>query len=117
MSSLFSLFAAVALALSAVGLASTISFQVKRRTHEIGIRFALGATRAKVLYSILVPTMRTVLIGLASGMLLSAALSQFAFRWIHASIRGLPLLVGVAMLLLCVALLAALATARRGAQY
>ncbi len=112
-SSLFSLFATVALALAAIGLISTVAFQVERRTHEIGIRYALGATRRNILLTVLKPTMVTTVAGLALGMGLSATLNQFAFQWIHESIRGLPLLAGVAALLLSVAMLAALLTARR----
>ncbi len=112
-SSLFSLFAMVALALAAIGLISTVAFQVERRTHEIGIRYALGATRPSILLTALKPTMLTTVAGLALGMVLSATLNQFAFQWIHESIRGVPLLAGVAALLLGVAMLAALLTARR----
>lgn len=112
-SSLFSAFAGIALALAAIGLISTVAFQVERRTHELGIRYALGATRAKILQDVLSPTVRITVLGLVVGMLLSAMLSQFAFRWIQASIRALPLLAGVGALLLCVAMIAAALTARR----
>ena len=112
-SSLFSLFAAVALGLASIGLISTIAFQVEQRTHEIGIRYALGSTRFEILRSVLTPTAWLTLIGIAVGILLSAAISNLAFRWIQSSMRSLPLLAEVSGMLFLVAALAGLLTARR----
>jgi putative ABC transport system permease protein len=60
-------FAGMALTLSAVGLYGVISYAVARRTHEVGIRMALGAAHADVLRLIVGQGMKVVAIGLALG--------------------------------------------------
>ncbi|WP_263385157.1 ABC transporter permease [Granulicella arctica] len=115
-SSLFSLFALVALSLAAIGLVSVIAFRVEQRTHEIGIRSALGASRANILHTILRPAMFTTTTGLAIGILLSVGLSQFASRWTQSSMRSWSVLTGVSIILLLVAAIAGLLTARRAIQ-
>jgi predicted permease len=64
-------FAGMALALSAVGLYGVISYAVARRTHEVGIRMALGAAHADVLRLIVGQGMKVVGIGLATGIALA----------------------------------------------
>ena len=66
----------LAMLLSAVGLFGVISFMVSRRTHEIGIRMALGADRGRVFRQVLNDGLKLVLIGLACGMGLAALLGQ-----------------------------------------
>jgi predicted permease len=70
------LFAAVALVLAAVGLYGVVSYAVTQRTAEIGIRMALGASRVAVSRLILLDGMKPAAIGLAAGILASAALSR-----------------------------------------
>jgi predicted permease len=60
-------FAGLALLLACVGLYGTIGYAVARRTHEIGVRMALGARRQQILGSVLAETLRVVLAGLAVG--------------------------------------------------
>jgi putative ABC transport system permease protein len=69
-------FAAVALALSAVGLYGVITFLVSRRTPELGIRMALGADRASILRLVFGSAARTVAIGLAIGTLAGLGLTR-----------------------------------------
>jgi putative ABC transport system permease protein len=61
-------FAALALIVSAVGVYGTINYSVARRTHEIGIRMALGAARADVLATIFTQGLRLTAAGLALGL-------------------------------------------------
>jgi len=68
---LFSLFAALGLALAAAGIYSVLSYAVTRRTHEIGVRMALGARRTDVLRLIFKTGARLVGPGMVIGMLAS----------------------------------------------
>jgi ABC-type antimicrobial peptide transport system permease subunit len=109
--SAFSLFA---LLLACVGLYGLMSYDVARRTREIGIRIALGAQRGNVVGLVLRETMLLVVIGVIIG--LSAALG--ATRLIASLLYGLtpndPLTIALAsMLLLTVAALAGYLPARR----
>ncbi|HEU0178957.1 MAG TPA: ABC transporter permease [Blastocatellia bacterium] len=66
---LMSLFSALALILSAIGIYSVMSYSVVQRTSEIGIRMALGAGRANIVRLFLKQAMAPVMIGLAMGLL------------------------------------------------
>jgi len=73
---LFSLFAGLGLALAAAGIYSVLSYAVSRRTHEIGVRMALGARRADVLRLIFKTGARLVGPGIVIGMLGSLAAAR-----------------------------------------
>ena len=74
--SLSAFFGGLALLLVCVGLYGVISFTVARRTSEIGIRLALGATRQQVLWSVLNESLRLVAAGIAIGVPVTIAMSR-----------------------------------------
>ena len=107
-------FAALAVLLSIVGVAGVIAYAVSCRTHEIGIRVALGATRRQVVTMMvargLVPTMIDVAIGLAGALAVTRVLSRLLFgvTVTDASIFG-----GATAVLTLAALIATYIPARR----
>jgi len=114
---LSSFFALLALLLACLGLYGVMSYEVARRTHEIGIRMALGAQRRDVVGMVLRETMLLVVVGVMLG--LSAAMG--ATRLIANLLYGLkpndPLTIMLAgLLLLTAALLAAYLPARRASR-
>lgn len=74
---LFLLFGILGLALAASGIYSVVSYVVSRRTHEIGIRMALGAQKHQVLWMVLRETMVLVVIGVGLGFVGAAAVARF----------------------------------------
>jgi predicted permease len=103
---LLALFAALALALSAVGIYGVLSYLVSQRSQEIGIRMAIGADRGQVLRHVLSGGLRLSLAGIALGSLASLLLGRFAASLLHevkphdpATFAAVPLLLGVVALL------------------
>ena len=74
---LLSVFAALALVLAGVGIYGVMAYSVAQRTHEFGIRMALGAQRADVLRSVLAQGLLRAGIGLAIGGVAALALAHF----------------------------------------
>jgi putative ABC transport system permease protein len=74
---LLGVFAAVALLLAAIGIYGVMSYSFSQRTHEVGIRVALGAQRLDILRMALAEGMRIVVIGLASGLVGAAIMTRF----------------------------------------
>ena len=109
-------FGLVALLLASAGIYGVTSYAVARRTREIGIRSALGATRAGVLRLVVGESLRTVLGGVAVGvgmaLLVALALSKVLY-----GVQPLDpaVLLAIPLLLLAVAVIASLAPARRAA--
>jgi putative ABC transport system permease protein len=110
-------FSLLALVLAAVGVAGVVSHSVAQRTHEIGIRMALGAGTLDVLKLMVSGNMAWVLAGLALGIAGSAALTRLLGNMLF-EVRPLDPLVlsGVAFLLAAVALFASYIPARRAAK-
>jgi len=110
---LFGAFAALALLLSAVGVYGVMSFAVAQRTHEIGVRMALGSRQGDVIWLIVGSGFRMALSGLGIGMAGALVLG----RVMRATLYGVQAfdlysLVTVAVLLLAVALVACWVPAR-----
>jgi putative ABC transport system permease protein len=114
---LLTLFGALALALAAVGIFGVTSYSVSRRTHEIGIRMALGATPANVLRLVLAEWAILVLAGLAAGVPSALALTRFLSGFLYGVKPADPLtFITVPLILAAVALLACCVPARRATQ-
>jgi predicted permease len=74
---LLGVFAAAALLLAAIGIYGVMSYSFSQRTHEVGIRIALGAQRLDILRMALGEGMRIVAVGLASGLVGAAIMTRF----------------------------------------
>jgi len=110
-------FATVALLLSAVGIYGVISYSVVQRTHEIGIRAALGARAADVVKMILRFGMSMAVVGLVFGLLGALALTRLlATLLFGVGARDPVTIAGVGALLAFVALFASYMPARRAAK-
>ena len=107
-------FGALALLLACIGLYGLISYEVARRTQEIGIRAALGAERRDVLRLVLIQGMRLSLAGATIGLLLALVLTRYAQDMLFGVKAADPLtFAGVIALLVGVTLLACFVPARR----
>jgi predicted permease len=110
-------FGVVALVLAAVGLYGVVSYNVTRRTHEIGIRMAIGAERSIVLTMVLREGLRRVLVGLILGTIGSAAAGQLLRKFLYGLSPADPIAwIAVALLLASVGLFASWLPARRAAR-
>jgi len=100
-------FAALALSMAVVGIYGLMNYAVVQRTHEIGIRMALGAQRKDVLRLVLQDGAKLVLTGVAIGLLGALALTQLMRGFLYGvSATDPETFVEVAILLITVALLA-----------
>jgi predicted permease len=113
---LFGGFAALALALAAVGLYSVVSYTVVQRTNEFGIRMALGAGRGHVLRIVFNSTVLSVGAGIVAGIVLTLALNRVMASWAAESSRDPVLLFAAACVLSLVASIACAVPAWRAAQ-
>jgi ABC-type antimicrobial peptide transport system permease subunit len=111
---LLAVFATLALVLSCVGIYGVISYVVGQRTHEIGIRMALGAQRGDVMRLVLGEGVRMALIGVAAGIAAALGLTRLMAEELFGVTAQDPLTYAmVAILLTLVALLACYLPARR----
>lgn len=114
---LVSFFGALALILACIGLYGVMAHGVARRTNEIGIRMALGAQGGNIAWMILRETLMLVLLGLVIGV----PTALFAARFVSSQLFGLQAadpaaLIGAAVVLTLVALLAGYFPARRASR-
>ena len=111
---LLSVFSALALILSAVGIYGVISYLTGQRTHEIGVRVALGASRRDVLQMVLGQGLKITLIGVGIGVVAAFGFTRLITTLIYGVGASDPLTFGaVAILLSAVALFACYIPARR----
>ena len=111
---LLSAFGVLALALAAIGIYSVLSYAVRRRVQEIGIRLALGARLSDVLRMVVIEGMKPVLLGVVAGMAGALALGRVVSSLIYAVKSTDPLtFLAVALLLVAISLFACMIPAYR----
>jgi putative ABC transport system permease protein len=114
---LIGLFAALALVLAAVGLYGVMSYSVAQRTHEVGLRMALGAQRRDVIKLVVGQGMKLALLGVGIGLAASVAMTRLMTKLLfEVSATDFSTFTAIASLLTLVALLASYIPARRAAK-
>jgi putative ABC transport system permease protein len=114
---LLTIFAGVALLLASIGIYGVMSYAVNQRTSEIGIRLALGAEQRDILKLIVGNGVRLAAIGLATGVVLAAALSRTLTSLLYETTGTDPMtFASVIAVLAFVAMLASYLPARRAAR-
>lgn len=111
------IFASTALVLAAVGIYGVMSYSVTRRTHELGVRMALGATRSDVLKLVVREGMALAVIGVVVGLTAAFGLTRLMASLLYGVRPADPLtLLAVSLALGAVAFLASYVPARRATQ-
>jgi predicted permease len=110
-------FGLLALSLACIGLYGVMSYDVARRTHEIGIRMALGAQRANVVRLVMRETMSLVVFGMIAGLGAALATTRLIANLLYGLTPNDPLTIALAgLLLLTMAALAGYLPARRASR-
>ena len=111
---LIGIFAAIALVLAAVGIYGVVSYTTRQRTHEIGIRLALGAKGRQILWLVAGQNAKWLLVGITTGIASAFALTRILAAYLYDVRPTDPLtFVAAPLFLLAVALLAIYIPARR----
>jgi ABC-type antimicrobial peptide transport system permease subunit len=111
---LLAVFASIALLLASIGIYGVLSYLVGQRTHEIGVRMALGAQRLDVLQMVLSDGARMTLLGAGIGIAAALALTRFMSSMLFGVKPTDPItFIGVAVILCGIALLACYVPAHR----
>ncbi|PYU02236.1 MAG: ABC transporter permease, partial [Acidobacteria bacterium] len=113
---IFGILAWLALALAAIGLYCVVSYVVAQRTNEFGIRMALGAQPTQVLRIVFASTVVSVGSGIAAGLALTLMMNRILESWVGGNARDPIILVGGALLLSLVAMLACAIPARHASR-
>ena len=114
---LLSAFALLALVLAAVGIVGVVSYSVAQRTHEVGIRMALGARAVDVLKLMVSGSMTWVAVGVGVGVAGSLGLTRLLGTLLYDVKPSSPIvLASVSLVLTCVGLVASYIPARRAAK-
>lgn len=115
--SLFSAFGILALIVAALGMYSVRAYSVSQRTHEIGVRMAVGARGVQIVSLVIREGLRVVLVGIAVGVAASLALGKFVASLLYGTSPHDPVVVAVVALVLTIAsILASAVPARRAAR-
>jgi putative ABC transport system permease protein len=111
---MLTVFAALALTLATVGIYGLTAYSVSRRTHEIGLRVALGASQAHILRLIVVRGLVTCLIGAAIGLIAAFQLTRAMSSMLYGvTATDPPVFAGVPVLLVAVSVVASYIPARK----
>jgi ABC-type antimicrobial peptide transport system permease subunit len=113
---LTSFFGILALVLASIGLYGVTSYSVERRTSEIGIRMALGATQRDVLVMVQKTALMMAGAGVVLGVPLAFAAERVAVTFVDNMATGFAMPVAAAAAMIAVALLAASVPARRASR-
>jgi predicted permease len=113
-STIFGVLSSLALLLAAVGIYGVISYSVSQRTHEIGVRLALGSQRSQIFRLVVGQGMKLTLVGIVVGLAISVVVTRFMSRFFFGVNAADPITIGAITLILgAVALLACYLPARR----
>jgi hypothetical protein len=111
---LLSIFGLLALSLAAIGLYGVMAYSVSQRTRELGIRISVGAERRDIFKLILGQGLAISVVGLLAGLVAALAVTRLTANLLYGVSTTDPVtFIGIALLLLCVTLLACYFPARR----
>jgi putative ABC transport system permease protein len=104
---MFTLFGVIALVMAAVGLYSVMAYWVSQRSHEIGVRMALGAQRSDVVRLVALQSSRAVVAGLVLGVAGAFVASRWIAELLYETSPHDPAVYGAAALVLALAAIVA----------